>query len=84
MHCEVEVRVIPFYGFYEIANGYCGIQFLLYLTCQRLLWCFTLFHLAAGKLPPVFEIPIATLCGKYLVTTPDNSSYNFYPLHYIA
>ena len=81
LHAQVEAWVIVLNRREAVPNGNICIQFFFDLPRQGLLRAFARFDLSAGEFPAVLIIAISTLCGKYLVTLPDNGRNNFYRLH---
>lgn len=76
MHRQVKSRVVPLYGFQQLSNLNIRIQFLHDLARKRLLMRLASIDLAAGELPPAFEVAIAALGGEDLVVAENDGCYD--------
>ena len=82
MHRQVEIRIVPLYGFEQATYGYLGVKFLPDLTHQRCLRALTRLDLSARKLPPSLPLAISALSGKDLSILDNDCCRYFYRFHY--
>lgn len=76
MHCEVERRVVVLCGGKVTVDGDFSGKFFADFANKSLFGRLADIDFAAGKLPPVLPLAIATLCGKYPLAIHYDSRYH--------
>lgn len=75
-------RIVIFNCMKIFVNCNFGIQFFMYLTNYRILWCFAFFYLSTMKLPLTFKFSIASLCCKEQIILTNDSRYDINFFHF--
>ena len=83
MHCQMEIRIVPFNSIQQLPDLNLRIKFLTDLTDKSILRTLPALDLTAGKFPPALEFAISPLGGEHLSIIDYYSCYNLYCLHII-
>ena len=81
VHRQMELRIVPFDRMEELVDADLRRELLADFPDQRSLRRLSDLHFPARELPPVLEIAITPLGGKYLVSLADNRCYYFDCFH---
>ena len=81
MHCQMEIRIIPFDSLKEFFHLNLSIQLLTYLTFQSLPRQLSCFHFTTWKLPPTLKLAITSLSSKDLTILNNYCCNYFYRFH---
>ena len=85
VHGQMELGVVVFDGLEQASDGDVRFQLLAYLATQSLLGRLAGLDLAAGKLPPVFPLAVATLRGEDAsFGIADDCRHHFNLLHTVG
>ena len=83
-HAQMECGIIELGRAEVVADLDRGVELLMNLARERLLWRFAFLHLAAGKFPPALVITVSPLGREHFALPHDDSSHNFYAFQHQA